>query len=227
VRSIAPLVLAGALGLSTSASASSASDGLFCYGKAAGDRGSEVLVTVVLHRGERKAFAEWTPPTNAAVSPAGFVIILKVHYPEPSEGGLGAPAAFGAFGAGKLERPSDYFLEKQLSVQITSGTGQTWSIEPGVIPMEGSKEPGKVIILGSSDADDPLQVSPADEIERLSTVRVELFSDEGTRLAAADSDLSQRADRDRMFKEAWRQAQDNAREPSRCQPAPTSKPRPD
>jgi hypothetical protein len=208
-------LLAAAAGASAAAPPADAPEQFYCAAEASGKGGAQVYVALYVETGGRivGTYADWTPPHDGPPpddADGRPHFDLRVSYHEASEDGVGIasipsvwlqlldPAATG-----------DELSARWAGLTVTARSAEKAAIYPLVRPSYFADLPGWLVLEA------PLEVLGS---EYAGKVRITVTDAAERPVAAFESDLSQTAQRDRLFRKAQREAARKARKLESCDP---------
>lgn len=197
------------------------SDEWVCTASAKGGRGAHVdIVAQVDGDGEIWSRSiSWTPPMLDASAPQYRDLGnpgLSILYDDAEADAIGELT--GAIGdVSSVGGPVGALRRLTLFVLLDNGDSWTAELEPFGVAQQMGGSPYRYASaeLTNTDRDG----DPYESLEKASTVTLSLRDTAGRPVAQARYDLGAKAERDRLFRTAWRKAEKMAKQPKRCDKA--------
>ncbi len=208
-------LLAAAAATSAAAPPADAPEQSYCSAEASGEDGALVYVAIYVEAGGRivGTYADWTPshdgprPNDADGQPE---FDLRVAYHEASADGVGVPAT-PTVQMQLLDTAAtvDELSRRWAGLTVEARSAGDAASYPLVRPTYA------LDFLGLLVLEAPLEMLGS---EYAGKVRITVTDAAGHAVAAFESDLSQTAQRDQLFRKAQREAAHKARTPESCDP---------
>lgn len=208
-------LLAFAAATSAAAPPADAPEQFYCSAEASGDDGALVYVALYVEADGRivGTFADWTPPHDVPPSDDADgqpEFDLRVSYHQASEESVGAPS-IPTVQMQLLDTGAtlDELAERWAGLSVEARSADNVACYPLVRPSYAIDFTGWLVLEA------PLEVLGP---EYAGKVRIAVTDATGRAIAAYESDLSQTAQRDRLFRKAHSEAAHKARRPESCDP---------